>query len=630
MLRIHGYKFKHLVGLSYAGIAGSSAAFLLLLAALLFAPVASQPEAAAEESANLNPNISTHASDPTASINLPSTIDFADVLPTAAGVTTTASASLTITTSNSGGYSLYFYSSNGNNSLTPINPNNSSSISSTPTTTELDNLNNNTWGYNLSTEASTGNTTTYSTIPTSNTTPVQTKDTSTTNSANDTYTLSLGAKVDNTIPSGVYSNDLVVAVVAEPGGIPITYDANGGYYNDDSSQTTQLVEYTIGQGTVTKIAKTSNISDDGVQSGGYGDNVEETQTVTIPGAESLQVTVSYQTESTSFDWLAIYDGSVTPSRSNYADSITGKLGGSTKVDNAVFTIPGDTAQFYFRSDGSSSDYYGYYAVVEGPGITAVPSTEVLTPTRPGYAFLGWYKDSAGTPGEEFTVDASLQAGTVYAKWEEIPTTMQDITAAQCQKFASDAPLRLTDTRDNNSYTVRYINGACWMTQNLRLSGGRTLTSADSNVTRDWSFPSTSLTSGNSYTSVYSTISSNTSYGGYYNYCAASAGTVCSSSSTQDATQDICPAGWTLPTRTQFGAIAGNSSYSSAFSPVYSGYYDRGSLHNTGSWGYWWSATAFGGDYDGVHVVLNYILDTGLETGGSDRRLGSSVRCIRSS
>ena len=628
MLGIHIKSFKHLAGLSYAGLAGSSAAFLLLLAALLFAPAASQPEAAAEESANPNPSISTYASDPTTSINLPSTIDFDDVSPTAEGVTTTASANLTITTSNSGGYSLYFYSSNGNNSLIPLNPNNSSSISSTPTTTELDNLNNNTWGYNLSTEASTGDTTTYSTIPTSSTTPVQTKDTSTTNSANDTYTLSLGAKVDNTIPSGVYSNDLVVAVVAEPGGIPITYDANGGYYNGDASQTTQQVSYDVSAGSgETKIAKTSNISDDGVQSGGYGDNVEETQTVTIPGAESLQVTVSYQTESTTFDWLAIYDGSVTPSQSNYADSVTGKLGGSTKVDNAVFTIPGDTAQFYFRSDGSSSNYYGYYAVVqEAPTIT--PSAEVLTPTRPGYDFLGWYKDAAGTKGEEFTVDGSLQAGTVYAKWGinylDDVTYMQDLTATQCTNSYDGATATLIDRRDNNSYSIVKINGACWMTQNLRLSGGRTLTPADSNVASSWSFPSTPLAgSSYSYTDPQVTISSNTSYGGYYNFCAASAGDNCSNSDYSSSTNSICPAGWTLPTRDQFSGITNQVS---AFSPVYSGYYYNGSLGATGSDGYWWSATAYNSGYQDI-LVYN---SGSLGAGGNRKNYGYSVRCVRSS
>ena len=203
-------------------------------------------------------------------------------------------------------------------------------------------------------------------------------------------------------------------------GIRITYDANGGYFNDNPAQTTDIISYTVETSTETKIAKTSNISDDGTQSGGYGDNVSDTQTVTIPGASSLKVTVTYQTESTSYDWLAIYDGSVTPSQSNYEDSITGKLGGATKVENQVFIIPGDTAQFYFRSDSSNSDYYGYYAQVQADA-TITPSAELQTPTRPGYTFLGWYKDAAGTAGNEFVPNANMESGTtVYARWTKDP------------------------------------------------------------------------------------------------------------------------------------------------------------------------------------------------------------------
>ena len=388
-------------------------------------PVLPEAAQAVEET---NPSISTYASDPTASINLPSTIDFADVLPTAAGVTTTASANLTITTSSSGGYSLYFYSSNGNNSLTPLNPNNSSSISSTPTTTELDNLNNNTWGYNLSTEASTGDTATYSTIPTSSTTPVQTKDTSTTNSANDTYTLSLGAKVDTTIPSGTYTNSLTIAIVAEPAAI--------------------------------------------------------------------------------------------------------------------------------------SDLTGV-------------------------------------------------------------TYMQDVTAEICASTAEGTKATLTDRRDDNTYTVAKINGNCWMTQNLRLSGGRDLTPADSDVTSNWKFPDNSLESGNSYTEARSTISSNTSYGGYYNYCAASAGTVCNDTTRQDATQSICPKGWKLPTLDQFEGITNQRS---AFSPVDSGYYYSGSLGGTGSYGRWWSATA----YNSYNQYRLYYEDGSLGAIDGNKRGGLSVRCVRSS
>ena len=183
---------------------------------MLFAPSISQPAASAVED---NSGISTYAVTPTVGISLPTSTDFADVLPTPSGATTTATADLTITTSDSAGYSLYLYSSDGDNSLKPKISSlaNISKINATAGDVglTLSSLEPNTWGYNLGTEAPTDSTT-YSAVPTDNSTPIQTKDTSDTNSANDTYTLSFGAKVDTTIASGAYSNTLTIAVVAEP------------------------------------------------------------------------------------------------------------------------------------------------------------------------------------------------------------------------------------------------------------------------------------------------------------------------------------------------------------------------------------------------------------------------------
>ena len=130
---------------------------------------------------------------------------------TPSGATTTASATIGVTTTASAGYKLYLYAED--NSLKSLNPNTTQSITSA-SASSLDNFTNNTWGYNL-TEGTTAGTV-YSALPTTNTTPTQTKDTSTTNSANDTYTLSLGAKVDSTIPSGTYTSTLTISVVAEP------------------------------------------------------------------------------------------------------------------------------------------------------------------------------------------------------------------------------------------------------------------------------------------------------------------------------------------------------------------------------------------------------------------------------
>ena len=168
-----------------------------------------------------------------------------------------------------------------------------------------------------------------------------------------------------------------------------------------------------------------------------------------------------------------------------------------------------------------------------------------------------------------------------------------------------------------------------MTQNLRLSGGRTLTPSDSDVDSNWDFPNNSLTSGNIYTEARFILSDDpqyaTEYGGYYNYCAASAGTVCSQT-TAIAFQSICPAGWTLPTGGTNSQQSGITRYVDAFSPVYSGYYFNGSLNDTGSDGYWWSAAA----YYGPNQHSLYYNSGRLYTTNSYKNRGFSVRCIRSS
>ena len=579
---------------------------------MLFAPSISQPEASATENNSStststtedNSGISTYAATPTVGISLPTSIDFDDVLPTPSGATTTATANLTITTTDSAGYSLYLYSSDGDNSLRPKISANTSSIIATAggVGLTLSSLKPNTWGYNLGTSAPT-DTTTYSAVPTDNTTPIQTKDTSATNSANDTYTLSFGAKVDTTTASGAYSNALTVAVVAEPGDLVINYDANGGYFNGDASQTINSVSYDI------KELSTETISN--------GGSTDYDETTTIPGATSL--IVEFTCYATRMGHVSLYDGA--------GNSIAYCSGGPSIDENIpssisdTYVISGDSLRVSLFDDRTGT-YFN--AEVTGYEITPTSSTQELTPTRPNYEFSGWYTDAAGTSGNEFIPNGNMTSGTtVYAKWKAI-TYIQDFTNSQCQSLASDADFTVVDKRDGSNYTVRYINGACWMTQNLRLSGGRTLTSADSNVASSWSFPSNSLTSGDSYTEARSAISGNTSYGGYYNYCAASAGTVCSSSSAQDATQDICPKGWRLPTINEMGGIR---SYASAFSPVLSGYYSNGTLYDTGSDGYWWSATAHSSNNNQYTL---YYSGSSLKTLYLYKHNGYPVRCIRSS
>ena len=718
MLRIHGNKLKHLAGLSYAGLAGSSAAFLLIMAAMLFAPAASQPEALATDD---NSAISTYAATPTVGISLPTSIDFADVLPTPSGATTTATANLTVTTTDSAGYRLYLYSSDGDNSLRPKNSSlaNISKINATAGDVglTLSSLEPNTWGYNLGTEAPT-DATTYSAVPANNSTPIQTKDTSDTNSANDTYTLSFGAKVDTTTASGAYSNALTVAVVAEPRAIIYIQDLTLSDCQSRASDADFTVadrrddnEYTVRYingacwmtqnlrlaGGQTLTSEESNIvgswefpansltlgesftearsaiSDDpehALEYGGYynfcaasagtvcNNSTEQDATQDIcpkgwrlpthneQSGITIYVSAFSPVHSGFYQYGLLRDAgsvgrwwSATARSSTYQDQLLysgGRLDTSSypamysayKLHGlsvrCIRSNPG-TLTINFDGNGSTGGSTASQQIAAGNSA----SLNANGFTRTGYVFTGWNTaaDGSGTSyadGADYTVTPATGDATVilYAQWEEIPI-IQNFTLADCQSQASNGNVTVVDSRDNNSYTVRYINGACWMTQNLRLSGGRMLTSADSNVALIWSFPSNSLTSGDSYTEARSLISSNTSYGGYYNYCAASAGTVCSSSSAQDATHDICPKGWRLPTLNEMKGII---SYVSAFSPVYSGGYYYGALNDTGSAGYWWSATAYDSSY---RYILDYYSGH-LSTGDNDNYNGFSVRCIRSS
>ena len=730
MLRIHGNKFKQLAGLSYVGLAGSSAAFLLILAAMLFAPAASQPAASATENNSStsatenNSGISTYAATPTVGISLPTSIDFDDVLPTPSGATTTATANLTVTTTDSAGYSLYLYSSDGDNSLKPKISSlaNISKINATAGDVglTLSSLKPNTWGYNLGTEAPTDSTT-YSAVPIDNSTPIQTKDTSDTNSANDTYTLSFGAKVDSTIASGAYSNALTVAVVAEPRAIIYiqdftladcqsrALDANFTVTDrrDDNDYTARYINgacwmtqnlrlsggrtLTSADSNVTRdwsfpstsltygnshTAAFSTISSNTSYGGYYnycaasagtvcdGDTIEDAKQDICPKGwrlPTLNETSGIIGTSYVSAFSPVYSG-------NYYDGLLVDTGSSGYWWSA--TASDYILQYIlrYRNDilSASSDYDKDYGntvrcIRSNPGTVtinfngngstggsttsqqiAAGNTASLNAngfTRTGYAFTGWntaadgsgtsYADSADYTVTPATGDATV---TLYAQWKELVnllddvTYMQDLTAAQCSGSSDGATATLIDRRDNNSYTIDKINGACWMTQNLRLSSGRTLTSADSNVTRNWSFPTGSLTSGDTYTEARSLISSNTSYGGYYNYCAASAGTVCDDAVEQDAAQDICPRGWRLPTHSEQSGITG---YVSAFSPVLSGFYRTGTLSATGSYGYWWSATA---SNSGNQCSMNYS-GSGLYLyagGSNDGGYGFSVRCIRSS
>jgi uncharacterized protein (TIGR02145 family) len=259
----------------------------------------------------------------------------------------------------------------------------------------------------------------------------------------------------------------------------------------------------------------------------------------------------------------------------------------------------------------------------------------------GYSFSAWAKTSGqgtlsatNTANPTFTMGVGNGTVTVTGKYGQctnMSTCMQTYTNSMCSAGAASADVTLTDARDGKTYAARYINGKCWMVQNLAIAKGTTLTSVYSNVSSNYTIPNTDLTSGNSFTEgrSHAGTSGKTGTGYWYNYCAASAGTVCVGSSvSQDASYDICPAGWRLPTLTE---IRGILSYSSAFSPIYGGeWYGGNNVSAEGGSAGWWTATARTDVFsDGEQYYLNWD-DDYLSIVSVARDWGFFIRCIRSS
>jgi hypothetical protein len=126
---------------------------------------------------------------------------------------------------------------------------------------------------------------------------------------------------------------------------------------------------------------------------------------------------------------------------------------------------------------------------------------------------------------------------------------------------------------------------------------------------------------------------------WYNYCAASAGSVCTDSDTINASQDVCSNGWHLPSGpgtaggSDLNNLIGNdvSGWQDAtvkfnsFGAIAGGFYRYGAITETEN-GNWWSGTPHSVEnsylltYDGTNNrVLGY--------SHNNRTLGLYIRCV---
>ncbi len=195
---------------------------------------------------------------------------------------------------------------------------------------------------------------------------------------------------------------------------------------------------------------------------------------------------------------------------------------------------------------------------------------------------------------------------------------------------------LTDTRDNNTYTVsKLADGKCWMTQNLRIIN-KTITSADSDVTDNFTIPASALSgfSPEAVNSPKAYLDSN--HGGYYNWYTATAGTGLSTmfNNGQNAPSSICPKGWRLPTGGNNGEFLDlyrhySLVYAMTLAPLnftLFGYVSGNIINGQLQEGFFWSSTV--SDSNNAHgLYMNYSGREVHATSSNKKHSGDSVRCV---
>ena len=267
-----------------------------------------------------------------------------------------------------------------------------------------------------------------------------------------------------------------------------------------------------------------------------------------------------------------------------------------------------------------------------------------------YNFQSWSATagsfgSASTLSTTYTVAGSATI-TLTGKPGQCASSascMQKVTASTCGN-------NLTDARDGQVYGTTKLVGLCWMTKNLNLAGGTTVTPSLSHVTSNYTLPASSITGFNDlnggtykafvYNSGNTNCNNNTQTLGcysYYSFVAATAGTGGQDLASQtDAPSDICPAGWRLPKIDEFTALqdSWNTGPNGTNCEIYDSYLDApfygvhgGQIYNgtrSGNNAYLWSSTTLW-----EHSAYRFNFATCVSnTYNTDRKYyGDSVRCV---
>ena len=610
---------------------------------------------------------------PVISLSAPTELSF-NINPTAAGVFDSKELTVNISTNAIKGYELYFSSEDEQTNMKHTTPSITQSISSTFTgSLTSTNMQNNTWGYSL-------NNTDFKSIP-KKTEQVKLKDLNTyPTPAERTQSIYFGVKVDTTLPSGTYEKNVIFTAVAHANPPRLR-----GIFTISNMQ---QMNPNICKASTTPLATATQLDTDGSH---HGDpNYVPTKTLTDT-RDNNTYTVSKLADGKCWmtQNLRIINKTITPTDSNVTTNYTIPASSISGFNSL------DTSNAYVDSDGGFYTWYTATAGTgtqdldtQGQNTTAsicpkgwrLPtggdsgefktlynnynSSSVLRSNPVNFTLSGLaYHSSRRNQGSlgrywSSTIYSGYDAYYLHLNTSNVNSAdlisrdlgfsvrciaedklsldnisnMQDMTPEVCVNTKEHQVATLKDVRDGNTYTVAKLkDGKCWMTQNLRIIN-KTITPADSDVTANYTIPTSSLSGFISYDTSNAYVDSD---GGFYTWYTATAsiGTTALSTQGQNAAVSICPKGWRLPTggnsNSEFQALHSNYNSSSVLrsNPVnltLSGFVQNSSRYNQSSGGYYWSSTV----NSSYGAYFLYLVSSGVYPAASQYKyIGFSVRCI---
>ena len=567
---------------------------------------------------------------------------------TPAGKATYGKQTVNVTTNAPGGYQLYVQTS-GNLAGTKEGTATSDSIAALPSNNAA--LDMNTWGYTKTTPNEDANTAADQTIwNTPPSTITQVDATSSAAASGRDTDIYYGIKADNTLSGDNYSGTITYTTVASAASdTDLLVTRNGSGYAGENNNTLTITTPLMTMAALT----TSDVS------------------VTITNSSSTSYTCTVSSVSTSTGVLVVNCSiPTTATASTYSVSVSVSKYGKTYTKSSAFTLSTFTLSISSATPTTTTASTSTSMTItinrSSPSSTTAQygSTSLSSKSSSGTTITGTISLSAGTytltvtatwNGKTYTATKS-SAFTVKAGDMSSATYMQDVTQAMCANSTpystGSKQYTLKDKRDNNSYTIRKLaDGNCWMVQNLRLIN-KTISSSDSDTSGSFTIPASSTSTGttagtwgtandtNGINHTAARYNNNTTYGAYYNWYTATAGSgTYSTVGVTSVNYSICPKGWKLPTggssgqfKTLYTAYSSNvSSFQTATltgSGYWAGYVDNGSLNNAGSEGYWWSRTAGSNTAHGYDLITysGYVGPQGNNT----KRRGLTVRCVLSS